>query len=75
MDPFGRTRVRRLEREMLVEYRSAIGTVTNVLSVQNLDAAVDLASSAMDVRGFEDLKVQRGEAFLEGLKARLTTFA
>ncbi|MBL6925458.1 MAG: indolepyruvate ferredoxin oxidoreductase family protein [Acidimicrobiia bacterium] len=75
VDPFGRTRVRRLEREMLVEYRSAIGTVTNVLSVQNLDAAVDLASSAMDVRGFEDLKVQRGEAFLEGLKARLTTFA
>jgi len=60
---------------MLVEYRSAIGTVTNVLSSQNLDAAVDLASSAMDVRGFEDLKVQRGAAFLEGLKARLTTFA
>ncbi|MBS1264500.1 MAG: hypothetical protein MAG471_00324 [Acidimicrobiaceae bacterium] len=67
LDPFGRTRVRRLERRMLAEYTAAIATMTGALSVENLDAAVDLASSAMQVRGFEELKLRRGEEFLAEL--------
>jgi indolepyruvate ferredoxin oxidoreductase len=75
LDPFGRTRVRRLERQMLADYRVAIGTMVEALSGENLDAAVELASSAMQVRGFEKLKLQRGEAFLTDLGERLSTFA
>ncbi|MDP6063118.1 MAG: hypothetical protein QGF42_08810, partial [Acidimicrobiales bacterium] len=70
-DPFGRTRVRRLERMMLEEYQSAIATVVDSLSTENLDGAVNMATSAMEVRGFEDLKLQRGEVFLEDLRRYL----
>ena len=70
-DPFGRTRVRRLERMMLGEYQSAIATVVDSLSTENLDEAVNMATSAMEVRGFEDLKLQRGEVFLEDLRRYL----
>ena len=70
-DPFGRTRVRRLERMMLGEYQSAIATVVDSLSAENLDGAVNMATSAMEVRGFEDLKLQRGEVFLEDLRRYL----
>ncbi len=71
IDPFGRTRVRRLERMMLGEYQLAIATVVDSLSAENLDEAVNMATSAMEVRGFEGLKLQRGEAFLEDLRRYL----
>ncbi len=72
LDPFGHTRVRRLERRMLREYRAALASVAAGLTGPDLDAAVQLAASAMEVRGFEDLKVRRGTAFLEDLGRRLT---
>ncbi|MAG03138.1 MAG: hypothetical protein CL406_00760 [Acidimicrobiaceae bacterium] len=71
LDPFGRTRVRRLERMMLAEYQSAIAIVVDSLSGENLDGAVNMATSAMEVRGFEGLKLQRGEVFLEDLRRDL----
>ena len=74
-DPFGRTEVRRLERALVAEYRAAIATVAANLSAGNLDEAVDLAASAMDVRGYERLKLERGGAFREGLERRLAAFA
>jgi L-alanine-DL-glutamate epimerase-like enolase superfamily enzyme len=56
---------------MLGEYQSAIATVVDSLSTENLDEAVNMATSAMEVRGFEDLKLQRGEVFLEDLRRYL----
>ena len=49
----------------------AIATVVDSLSTENLDGAVNMATSAMEVRGFEDLKLQRGEVFLEDLRRYL----
>ena len=50
-------------------------TVAANLSAGNLAEAVDLAASAMDVRGYERLKLERGGAFREGLERRLAAFA
>ena len=70
-DPFGRAEVRRLERTLVAEYRSAIERILAALSADGLDAAVATAALAMDVRGYEDIKVRRGNEFLAELRTRV----
>ena len=72
-DPFGRAEVRRLERTLVAEYRSAIGRILAELSVDGLDDAVATATLAMDVRGYEAIKVRRGNEFLAELRTRVPT--
>jgi indolepyruvate ferredoxin oxidoreductase len=58
-DPFGRTELRRLERELPVEYRSVVDRLLAGLDADRLDQAVAIAALADQVRGFEDLKLRR----------------
>jgi indolepyruvate ferredoxin oxidoreductase len=74
LDPFARTEVRRLERELPVEYESAIATITNRLTADNLGAAVEVAALPDMVRGYESLKLKRAGAYRAELSARLATF-
>ncbi len=57
LDPFGYTRLRRIERELPGEYRAAIRRVLAELKPAGLDDAVAIASLPSDVRGFEDIKL------------------
>lgn len=66
-DPFGWAKLRRIERAMIPEYKAAISLRLTTLSEENLEKTVEVAASAMKVRGFEDLKLERAKAFREGL--------
>lgn len=71
LDPFGRAEVRRVERAMIDEYLSALDAVNASLSAQNHAAAVDLATAAMAVRGYEELKLERAAVFRDRLRRGL----
>lgn len=67
-DPFGWTKLRRVERAMIPEYVEAINRTLGSLNKDGLPAAIELAASAMKVRGYEDLKLERAKTFRQGLK-------
>jgi indolepyruvate ferredoxin oxidoreductase len=71
LDPFGRAEVRRLERELPVEYASAVEEIARRLTADNVDAAVEIASLPDMVRGYETLKLRRAEAYRTALTVRL----
>lgn len=66
-DPFGQTEVRRLERQLVAEYRTALEDTIGRLHVDTMPAAIELAELPEAVRGYEGLKLQSGRAVLERL--------
>ncbi len=63
LDPFGRTEIRRIERELPTEYVAAIDRVLPVLRVDNLDGVVELAALVGMVRGYEHIKLANIERY------------
>ena len=55
-DPFGRTRHRRMERELIGEYESMLDRVLADLTVESYDRAVEVAELPDIVRGYEGIK-------------------
>ncbi len=53
----------------MAECRSVIGDLLASLTPDRFEDTVSLAGSAMDVRGYEDLKLTSGRALLERLGA------
>ena len=74
LDPFGRARVRRLERALVEEHEQAVDAIVAGLSAQNLDEAVRITALADRVRGFEDLKVQRAAQYRAALREALSGY-
>jgi indolepyruvate ferredoxin oxidoreductase len=56
LDPFGRTEERRMERQLISDYRNAIAALLPRLTQENLPAAVKLASLPEQIRGFGHVK-------------------
>ena len=54
LDPFGVAEVRRVERELVAEYRSLIPTL---LTLDDTDRAVEIAGLPDMVRGYEQIKL------------------
>ena len=71
LDPFGRARVRRTERELITEYRAAVAAMLPHLSPDTLPRCVDIASAPDEVRGYEGIKL----ASLARYRARLGELA
>jgi indolepyruvate ferredoxin oxidoreductase len=70
LDPFGRTGMRTLERELRDSYRAMVGRLVAGLTEQSYPTAVAAAEAADIVRGYEDVKranVQRYRARLAEL--------
>ena len=67
LDLFGCTRVRRLERNLVREYRAMIAWLVSGLDSDSYDRAVEAAKAAALVRGYEQVKV----ASVENYRARL----
>jgi indolepyruvate ferredoxin oxidoreductase len=68
IDPFGRTAVRRLERELVGWYEQVLKTVAHRLTGDNLKQALEIASAATSIRGFEQIKQRRAAE----VRARVT---
>ena len=60
-DPFGRSELRRLERQLPVDYESAIAQVVAALANTTIsgERATEIAWLPDQVRGYEDLKMRR----------------
>jgi indolepyruvate ferredoxin oxidoreductase len=71
LDPFGRTEVRRTEREILDRFERALDRVTSVVDADHLEAAIALAELPRAVRGYERLKLERAATFVRELDAAL----
>ncbi len=61
LDPFGRTKLRRVERALISEYRATLERLATELSAESIERATGVARAAMEVRGYEDLKLERAE--------------
>ena len=74
-DPFGYAAVRRVERELIAEYRQMIDTACVKLTPENHTTAVELAELPDVVRGYEEIKldnVKKYRAQARELIERLT---
>jgi indolepyruvate ferredoxin oxidoreductase len=67
LDPFGRTGIRMLERELRDSYTAMLARLTGALSADSYDTAVAAAQAAELVRGYEGVK----EANVVRYRARL----
>jgi indolepyruvate ferredoxin oxidoreductase len=57
-DVFGRSAERRAERQLIAEYEDDVAAILASLAPDRLDAAVELASLPIDIRGFGPVKTQ-----------------
>ena len=69
LDLFGRTSLRRLERELIAEYRDLIEAELDGLTPDTYERAVKLAGLPDVVRGYEDVKLAGVERFREQVRA------
>jgi indolepyruvate ferredoxin oxidoreductase len=65
LDPFGYAEVRRVERELIGEYRQMVETVLVKLAPDNHDLAVALAELPDEIRGYERIKLDNVKRFRE----------
>jgi indolepyruvate ferredoxin oxidoreductase len=65
LDVFGHAAVRRVERELIGEYRRLVDTALARLTPDSHDVAVALAALPDEVRGFEDIKLASVARFRE----------
>jgi indolepyruvate ferredoxin oxidoreductase len=67
MDPFGRTRIRVLERALIEEYLGLVDHLIGRLSPATAELAVRLAELPDSVRGYEDVKMRTVESYHQAL--------
>jgi indolepyruvate ferredoxin oxidoreductase len=68
-DPFGYARVRRVERELVDEYRGMVERALEGLGPKTHERAVRIASLPDVVRGYEDVKLRSVRRFREEARA------
>jgi hypothetical protein len=67
MDPFGRTQVRVVERELIEEYIGLVDQLAGGLNPASAALAVRLAELPDVVRGYEDVKLRNVESYHQSL--------
>jgi indolepyruvate ferredoxin oxidoreductase len=73
LDIFGYASLRRLERKMVGEYIAAVKLLVRRFDNVAEDEAAEIASLPATVRGYEDIKRPRAEAYRAELAARLAS--
>lgn len=68
-DPFGYTRMRRLERRLAAHYEQTVRATAAELTPENHARAVAVAAAADLVRGYEEVKSRSVEGYLARLRA------
>ncbi|HEX2414723.1 MAG TPA: indolepyruvate ferredoxin oxidoreductase family protein [Thermoleophilaceae bacterium] len=76
LDPFGKVKVRRVERELVGEYERLIAEALELVTADTHATAVDLLELPDVIRGYEDIKLRnvmlyrkRAETILKRLRA------
>ncbi|MFZ1060375.1 MAG: indolepyruvate ferredoxin oxidoreductase family protein [Candidatus Rokuibacteriota bacterium] len=69
LDPFGRAKVRQVERALIGEYRSLIEKALADLSNGTYERAVKLANLPDLIRGYEEIKLRNVERFRAEVRA------
>jgi len=69
LDPFGYAQVRRVERELIGEYRALMEKALANLNAENYDRAVKLANLPDVIRGYEEIKLRNVERFRSQVRA------
>jgi len=69
LDPFGRAEVRRVERELIGEYRSLVEKALVGLSPETHARAVKLANLPDVIRGYEEIKLRNVAKFRDEVRA------
>ena len=67
-DLFGYAKVRKVERELRDKYISSLDNAFELLDQTNYELVIDMAALALDVRGFEDIKLRSAESFFSHLE-------
>jgi indolepyruvate ferredoxin oxidoreductase len=57
LDFFGRTQERRMERELVAQYRARIDSISQALSPDKMKIACDIAALPLAMRGFGHVKL------------------
>ena len=68
-DPFGRAVVRRVERELIGEYRALVDKSLVGLSPETHARAVKLANLPDAIRGYEEIKLKNVQKFRDEVRA------
>jgi indolepyruvate ferredoxin oxidoreductase len=63
LDPFGYAKVRRVERQLITEYRDLVRDALTHLTSANIPAVVGIATLPDLVRGYEDIKLARVQEY------------
>jgi indolepyruvate ferredoxin oxidoreductase len=74
-DPFGRTRMRRIERALPEEFRQVLRQLTADLKPALLDDAVAIARAPIEIRGYEDIKLASINRYRQKLAEQLERFS
>jgi indolepyruvate ferredoxin oxidoreductase len=69
LDPFGHTRMRRVERALIGEYCGLIEQALGGLSPASYERAVALAQLPDMIRGYEEVKLGNVERFREAVRS------
>ena len=72
LDPFGRARVRRVERALIDEYVRALARATTALTPETIEAVVALAALPDRVRGYEEIKLASVAAYRQAFADALS---
>jgi indolepyruvate ferredoxin oxidoreductase len=75
LDPFGWTAERKMERQLIVDYRELIMNVLSTLTAERLSAAITIASLPEKIRGFGHVKAVSVERYQDELKKALEDYS
>ncbi len=67
LDVFGYHHIRKMERELITEYRETIEQLLHLLNPHSLTAAVEIAELPDLIRGYEQIKVANVESYHQEL--------
>jgi indolepyruvate ferredoxin oxidoreductase len=73
-DPFGYSAERRLERQLIEDYRALITSTVDRLKPANLEAGVVLAHAAVEIAGYGPVKMAAAQKYQARLKSLLDEF-
>lgn len=73
-DLFAYTSVRRAERKLIDEYMGVLDLLTEHLDGSNIDRAVEIAELPQQIRGYEELKLQRISTYREELERQMERY-
>ena len=74
LDPFSRSRCRRLERKLIGWYAEVLENLAGALRTDNLASAIEIAALLEQIRGYEDIKLQRADRIRPRVDSKLSEF-